>query len=94
MKKLCSARVVSENAFEMLKGRWRLLYKKCKCKLYNTKHVTMAAVLFHNICIYQNGHCKLRKRLDVKYLELDIIMAHFSLKPEIVSLKALKYLEK
>ena len=27
-KMLCSARVVSENAYGMLKGRWRILYKK------------------------------------------------------------------
>ena len=27
-KKLCSARVVTENAYGMLKGRWRILYKQ------------------------------------------------------------------
>ena len=27
-KRLCGARVITENAYEMLKGRWRFLYKK------------------------------------------------------------------
>ena len=29
-RRLCSARVVSQNAYGMLKGRWRILYKKKK----------------------------------------------------------------
>ena len=31
--KLCSARVVTENAYCMLKGRFRILYKKTECRL-------------------------------------------------------------
>ena len=34
-KKLRSARVVSEHAYGMLKGRWRLLYKKVDCNKKN-----------------------------------------------------------
>ena len=50
-KRLCSARVVSEHAYGMLKGRWRVLYKRTECRLQNIKHVIMACILLHNICI-------------------------------------------
>lgn len=69
-KILSSARVVTENAYGMLKGRWRLIYKKCECKLYNVKYVIMAGVLLHNICIHRNDPCKPRWRLDADHLEL------------------------
>ena len=46
--KLCSARVVTENAYDMLKGRWRLIYKKCESKIHTVKYVVMAYVLLHN----------------------------------------------
>ena len=35
--RLCSARVVSEHAYGMLKGRWRILYKKTECRLKHIK---------------------------------------------------------
>ena len=47
-KRLCSARVVSEHAYGMLKGRWRILYEKTECKLKNIKQVIMACIAFHN----------------------------------------------
>ena len=47
-KKLCSARVVTENAYGMLIGRWRIIYKKCECKLYNIKYVI---VRYYGCCI-------------------------------------------
>ena len=34
-KKLCSAQVVTEHAYGMLKYRWRILYKKTECRLHN-----------------------------------------------------------
>ena len=36
-KKLCSAKVVTENACAMPKCRWQLTYKKCECKLRNVR---------------------------------------------------------
>ena len=39
-QKLCSTRVVSENAYRMLNGHWRLLYKKCGCNLYSSKNMS------------------------------------------------------
>ena len=38
-KKLCSARVVTENAYGMLKGRWRILYKKTECRMFNSRQL-------------------------------------------------------
>ena len=48
---LSSARVVSEHTFGMLKGPWRILYKKNECALENIQIVVMTCILLHNICI-------------------------------------------
>lgn len=69
-KKLRSARVVSEHAYGMLKGRWRLLYKKVDCNKKNIKCVIMYAIALHNICMQMNDPCKRRWRLDVQELNL------------------------
>ena len=45
-KRLCSARVVSEHAYGMLKGRWRILYKKTECHLDNISLLLWLALLF------------------------------------------------
>ena len=46
-KILCSARVVTENAYGMLKGRWRILYKKTECRMFNLKDtVTLKFTFF------------------------------------------------
>ena len=68
-KKLCSARVVTENAYGMLKSLWRLIYKKCECKLHNVKYVIMAAVFLHNLYIYTNDPCKPRWKISAENLE-------------------------
>ena len=68
--KLCGARVVTENAYGMLKGRWRIIYKKCEAKLYNIKYVVMVCVLLHNLCIARNDPCNLRWKLQVDELDL------------------------
>ena len=65
-RRLCSIRVVSEHAYGMLKGRWRILYKKTECDLDNIKLIIMSRILLHNICIHQNDPCKPRWRLEVK----------------------------
>ena len=68
-KKLCSARVITENAYGMLKGRWRILYKKTECRMFNLKYIIMAAML-HNLCISYNDPCEPRWRLEVPELAL------------------------
>ena len=69
-KKLCSARVVTENAYGMLKGRWRILYKKTECRMFNLKYIIMAAIMLHNLCISYNDPCEPRWRLEVRELAL------------------------
>ena len=69
-KKLRSARVVSEHAYGMLKGRWQLLYKKVDCNKKNIKRIIMCGITLHNICIHLNDPCKRRWRLDVQELNL------------------------
>ena len=88
-KKLCSARVVTENAYGILKERSRLTYKKCECKLYNIRYVITTAAVLHNICIYRSdpwnpvGDSKL-KILDSRDLRRN------AGKDKIVRTKALK----
>ena len=69
-KKLCSARLVAENSYGMLKGRRRITYKKCECKFYNIKYVITATALLHNIFIHRNDPCKPRWRLSIDDIEL------------------------
>ena len=65
-KKLCFARVVTENAYGMLKGRWRILYKQTECRMYNLKYVIMSCIMLHNLCISVNDTCEPWWCLDVK----------------------------
>ena len=69
-KKLCSARVVTENAYGMLKGRFRFLYKKTECRMYNLKYVIMACIMLHNLCISLHDPCEPRWRLKVSDISL------------------------
>ena len=69
-KKVRSARVVSEHAYGMLKGRCRLLYKKVDCNKKTIKCVIMCAISLHNIYIHMNDLRKRRWRLEVQELNL------------------------
>lgn len=68
--KLKSARVVSEHAYGMLKGRWRIPYKKTECRRSNIKGIIMACIALHNICISRNDPCNPRWKLEVHKLQL------------------------
>ena len=48
-EKLRSAGAVTENCYGMLKGSWRILYKKIDVKLVNVKYVTLLCILLHNL---------------------------------------------
>ena len=54
----------------MLKGRWRILFKRTECRLFNLKYVTMACIALHNMCISVCDPCKPRWKLHVKDLGL------------------------
>ena len=67
---LCSARVVTENAYGMLKGRWHLIYKKCESKMHNVKYVVMACMLLQKLCIARQDPCNPQWKLNADELSL------------------------
>ena len=69
-EKLCSARVITENLYGILKERWQLIYKKSKCQLKNVKSIIMAAFFFNNLCISMNEPWKPRWKLSTEQLKL------------------------
>ena len=68
--KLSSACVVTENAYGMLKSRFRILYKKTEMKVFNLKYIIMTCTMLHNLCIARRDRCNPRWRLSVDELEL------------------------
>ena len=49
--RLSRARMVTECAYGQLKGRWRILMRKCESLPDEVKMVTLACMVLHNICI-------------------------------------------
>lgn len=68
--KLRSARVVSEHAYGMLTGRWRILYQKTECRRSNITAVIMCCIALHNLCIKRNDPCNPRWKLEVEDLNI------------------------
>ena len=50
-ERLCGARIVTANAYSMLKGRWRILFKKTECQLFHLRYIVIACIILHNLCI-------------------------------------------
>ena len=51
------ARMVVENAFGRLKGRWRCLFKRLDVKLKNVTSVVAACLVLHNMCEMYGDFC-------------------------------------
>ena len=43
--------MVTKGAFGQLKGRWRILLRRCECSQENTKKAALACVDLHKICL-------------------------------------------
>ena len=43
--------MVTEGAYGRLKGRWRVLMRKCESRKSTTKKMTLACTVLHNLCI-------------------------------------------
>ena len=61
---------VTENAYGMLKGRWRFLYKKTECRLFNLRYIIVTCNALHKIFIGRSDPCQTQWRLEVEQLEL------------------------
>lgn len=48
--KICRARVVIENAFGRLKGRWGYLMKRNDCAINLVKSMVLTCCALHNLC--------------------------------------------
>ena len=69
-KRLRGARVATENAYGILKGRWYILYKKTECRLFYLRYAIMAYMALHNLCIELADPCQPRWKLQVQKLAL------------------------
>ena len=49
--RLSRARMVTEGAYGQLKGRWRVLMRKCESAPEKVRTITLACIVLHNICI-------------------------------------------
>lgn len=52
------ARMVVENAFGRLKGRWRCLLKRIDANVYNVPNIVATCVVLHNICELHGDSCE------------------------------------
>jgi len=61
--RLSRARMVTEGAYGQLKGRWRVLLRKCESSRDQVTMATLACMVLHNVCIEKGD--SLSKKLDL-----------------------------
>ena len=61
------ARMVVENAFGRLKGRWRCLLKRIDCDLSNVPNIVATCVVLHNVCEKYGDNCLEERRQHDEY---------------------------
>ena len=70
------ARMVVENAFGRLKGRWRCLLKRLDFKLENVPYIVSACVVLHNMCeMYgdPSGQISLHQTSPIQLLQAPLV---------------------
>ena len=61
--RLSRARMVTEGAYGQLKGRWRILLKKCESSRDEIRSGALACMVLHNVCIEQGD--TISRKLDL-----------------------------
>ena len=61
--RLSRARMVTEGAYGQLKGRWRVLLRKCESSSTNVRTFAFACMVLHNICLHLGD--TLPRKLDL-----------------------------
>ena len=61
--RLGRARMVTEGCYGQLKGRWRVLLRKCESSKEEVKKATLTCIVLHNVCIDRGE--TLSKKLDL-----------------------------
>ena len=60
------ARMVVEDAFGRLKGRWRCLMKRMDTNVCNVPNIVASCVVLHNVCELYGDHCHQDWIVDVE----------------------------
>ena len=63
--RLSRARMVAEEFYGQLKGRWRILLRKCKSSKEEVRASTLACMALHNICIERGETISTKLNLTV-----------------------------
>ena len=63
--RLSRARMITECAYGQLKGRWRVLERKCESPPEIVRMVTLACIVLHNICIERGD--TISRKLDLTF---------------------------
>lgn len=79
-----SARMVVENAFGRLKGRWRCLLKRMDFALENVPNVVAACVILHNLCEMYGDHFQSEWELS-EYCEVETDASHATTRSQTAS---------
>ena len=69
-KRLFGATAVTKNAYGMLKGDWRILFKRIECRLFNLRYIILACIALHSLCISVSDTYKPRWKLHIQDLGL------------------------
>ncbi|KAI2647209.1 Protein ANTAGONIST OF LIKE HETEROCHROMATIN PROTEIN 1 [Labeo rohita] len=73
--RLSKARMTVERAFDLLKGRWRCLMKRCDCHIDNINTIISACCMLHNFCQVNGEECE---EIAAEEENLFLLMPDFS----------------